>query len=463
MLCRPRGWLAGTVAILSLACGTTQSGDDAGDGGQSGIAGSTARGGSSSGTAGAGGNATGGTSGNAGTGAGAASGSGSAGTSSSVTWSEHVAPLVFRECVGCHREGGIGSFSMTTYAEAARNAAAMADATAVRYMPPMPVDNSGDCNTYSNARWLNDGEIALLAAWDAAGAPEGDPARTPPVPQPAGGLDRVDLTLDAGTAYTPNPTRSDDYRCFVVDPGTSSDAFVTGYEVLPGDPRIVHHVIVYAPNDDEEAVAAEALDAGEPGLGYTCFGSSGVDATPLVLWAPGGGAIQLPNDTGLPMIAGRKLVMQVHYNVAGGTYPDQTVVRLQTKAAVGHPAAFLPIPNTRLQLPPGQLLVESTRTLDLADQPLDITIHGVLPHMHTLGRTLKLTGSIGGADQCVTWVDRWDFNWQGAWWYDTPLSGSTSSLTLTCGYDTRERTETVTWGEGTQDEMCLAYLYVTAR
>jgi hypothetical protein len=155
--------------------------------------------------------------------------------------------------------------------------------------------------------------------------------------------------------------------------------------------------------------------------------------------------------------------MQVHYNVAGGTYPDQTVVRLQTKAAVGHPAAFLPIPNTRLQLPPGQLLVESTRTLDLEDQPLDITIHGVLPHMHTLGRTLKLTGSIGGADQCVTWVDRWDFNWQGAWWYDTPLSGSTSSLTLTCGYDTRERTETVTWGEGTQDEMCLAYLYVTAR
>jgi hypothetical protein len=270
------------------------------------------------------------------------------------------------------------------------------------------------------------------------------------------------VTLDAGTPYTPNPTRSDDYRCFVVNPGTSSDAFVTGYEVVPGDPRIVHHVIVYAPEDDAEAAAAEALDANEAGLGYTCFGSSGVAATPLALWAPGGGAIQLPNGTGLPLIAGRKLVMQVHYNVAAGTYPDRTVVRLQTEPAVAHPAAFMAVAHTGIRLPPGQPLVESTRTLGLQDRPLKVTIHGVLPHMHTLGRTLRLTGSMDDSDRCLTLVDRWDFNWQSAWWYDTPLSGATSSLTLTCGYDTRERTETVTWGEGTQDEMCLAYLYVTA-
>jgi hypothetical protein len=439
------------VSLSALACSEQAVGEEpgpvggsAGVGGQGGSAGSGAPGGSSSGVAGT---------------AGAA---GAGGGSSAVTWSEHVAPIVFRECVGCHREGGIAPFSLTSYASAADVADAMADATAVRYMPPMPVDNGGSCNTFSNARWLSDAEIRTIGDWYTGGALEGDPSRTPPVPPPAAGLERVDLTLAAGESYTPNAALTDDYRCFVVDPGLAADTFLVAYDLVPGDPRIVHHAIVYAPETDEEALLAESLDAAEPGLGYTCFGAAGVDSDPVVLWAPGGGVTRLPEGTGLPLVAGRKLVLQIHYNLAPGTFPDHTVVRLQTAPSVARPSAFTPIADLALEVAPGQELGVSTRTFTLGT-PASATIYGVLPHMHTLGRTLRLEASTGApaSNTCIVNVDRWDFNWQNAWWYETPLVGSgVTSFTLSCGYDTRSRTTPVTWGEGTADEMCLVYLYV---
>jgi hypothetical protein len=441
------------ISLAAYACGENASSD--GDDSIGGSAGGGALGGSAG--AGVGGAAGGGA------GTGTQGGAGTGGTGA-VTWSEHVAPIVYRSCVGCHRDGGIAPFSLTTYAQAEELAASMAYATSVRYMPPMPVDNSGSCNTYSNARWLSDAEIATIAAWDEAGAPEGDPSLAPPVPPAPEGLARVDVTLDPGESYTPNAELSDDYRCFLVDPGLTADTYLVAWDLVPGDPRIVHHAIVYAPESDEEALAAETLDAAEPGLGYTCFGSAGVDSTPVVLWAPGGGVTNLPAGTGLQLVAGRKLVLQIHYNLAPGTFPDQTTVRLQTAATVERPGEFTPIADLQLEVPPGQELAVSTRTFNVAPLP-NATVYGVLPHMHTLGRTLLLEATIpalSASNTCLVNVDRWNFNWQNAWWYTTPINGTgATSFTLSCGYDTRGRTMPVTWGEGTNDEMCIVYLYVT--
>jgi hypothetical protein len=440
------------VSLGAFACGETAS--NGGDDATGGVASGPALGGSG------------------GTGAGGAAGSGagtqggaSTGGSGAVTWSEHVAPIVYRSCVGCHREGGIAPFSLTGYERAHELSASMAYATSVRYMPPMPVDNSGSCNTYSNARWLSDAEIATIGAWNEAGAPEGDPSRTPPVPPPPAGLAHTDLTLDPGESYTPNAALTDDYRCFVIDPGLTTSTYLVAWDMVPGNPSIVHHAIVYAPESNEEALAAEALDAAESGLGYTCFGSAGVDATPVVLWAPGGGVVNLPEGTGVQLAAGRKLVLQIHYNLAPGAFPDRTTVRLQTAATVERPGTFTAIADLSLEVPPGQEHAVSTRTFDLGEPLPSAMVYGVLPHMHTLGRTLRLEATIPalGADStCLVNVDRWNFNWQNAWWYDTPIVGTgATSFTLSCGYDTRERTMPVTWGEGTEDEMCIVYLYNT--
>lgn len=409
------------------------------------------------------------TGGNAGLG-GAASGSGgsagkgatggAAGNASSVTWAEHIAPIVFENCAGCHRDGGIGPFSLTTYAKAAPLASLMAEQTAGRWMPPMPVDNSGACNTYSNARWLTDAEIALIEAWSAAGAPEGDPTRVPQLPPAPGHLDNPDAMLDVGEEYTPDATLADDYRCFLVDPGLTKDTFLVGYEVLPGDPRVVHHVIAYHPEDAKAVAEAAARDAAEPGLGYTCFGSAGVSAEPRVLWAPGASVITLPKGTGLPMAAGSPLILQVHYNLASGSFPDRTKVRMRFTDTVARPASYIAIADTEMNIAAGQAEGKTTRTLKGTDGPL--VLHGALPHMHTLGRKLRVEASGSSGNTCLVNVDRWDFHWQNAWWYAQPVTLDLfKSATISCTYDTRNRNAPVTWGEGTSDEMCLSYFYAT--
>lgn len=378
-----------------------------------------------------------------------------------VTWSEDVAPIVYRECVGCHHEGSVVPFVLTSYAAAAEVADSMAAATRLRVMPPMPVDNSGSCNTYSNARWLSDEEIKTIGAWAEAGAPQGDPELEPPLPPPPEGLERVDAVLDPGDTYTQNAALLDDYRCFVVDPKLDADGFLVAYDLVAGDPTIVHHAIVYGPTTDEAARAAEQLDAEEPGLGYTCFGGVGVAASPLALWAPGVGVVAMPADTGLPLAAGRKLVLQVHYHAEAGIIFDRTTVRLRVAESVARPGAFIPIADLDLEVPAGEELTVSTRRFDV-DETASYTVHGVLPHMHTLGRILRLDAQVGDDTICLVDVDRWDFHWQNAWWYETPMIvEGANSVSLSCGYDTLTRSEPVTWGEGTNDEMCLVYLYIT--
>lgn len=377
------------------------------------------------------------------------------------TWADDVATLVYRECVGCHRTDGAGPFPLETYEQAADTAIVLAAEVEERHMPPMPVDGSGACNTYSNARWLTDEEIELFAAWAEAGAPEGDPSLTPTLPEPPPRLENPTLTLDPGEEYLPNAELTDDYRCFVIDPGLAQNQFVVAYEVEPGEPEVVHHAIVYQPDSDEAAEEAALLDEAETGPGYTCFGGAGVEATPRVLWAPGGGYVELPEGTGVELTAGRRQILQVHYNLSNGSLPDRTTVKLALRAEVPSPAIYQPIADLDMVLQPGLELATTSRTFSALGQ--SYVVHGVMPHMHTLGRELRVTTTADGGEHCLVSVDRWDFHSQGAWWYSEPLSfDAIDSVSITCGFDTTTRSEPVTWGEGTQDEMCLTYLYLTA-
>ena len=100
------------------------------------------------------------------------------------TFAQDVAPILEKNCVTCHQSGGIAPFSLTSYDAAKSHAVRIAEATRTREMPPMPVNNDGSCNTYSNARWLTEDEIQTIGEWVEQDAPEGDGAvaiEPPPV------------------------------------------------------------------------------------------------------------------------------------------------------------------------------------------------------------------------------------------------------------------------------------------
>lgn len=400
----------------------------------------------------------GGGSGSAGSGAGS-TGAGAGYNTTDPGWWEDVAPIVYANCVSCHQEGGIAPMPLISYEDALVVAPIMAASVESRMMPPWGVDNSGDCNTFEDARWLKDEEIAVIRAWVDDGMPEGDPQNAPELPGELPGLEQVTHTLDSGVDYEPDGSIDDDYRCFVVDPGISQDMFLTAYEVKPGDERVVHHVILYA-LDASATAEAEQLDAADPRPGYSCFGGSEVGGEFVAGWAPGTPPTRYPEGTGPRLRAGAKIAMQIHYNLLNGVWSDRTTVDL-TLSDDAREALILPIADYSLSLPPGMDSVTESDTTQ-NPSPIPVTVYGVFPHMHQLGRQMRVVTRRGAEEICMVDVPNWDFNWQQFYLYDEPITVMPGDeLEISCTYNTEGKTQTTTWGEGTQDEMCINFFYLT--
>ena len=377
---------------------------------------------------------------------------------STPTYAEVVAPILMKNCANCHRDGSIAPFALLSYDDTKALAGLIKDRTTAREMPPYNPNNCGHCNTFQDARWLTAEEIAIISAWADAGAPSGDLSKVPQPPAPPQGLTEANATWDMGVSYTPNDKLADDYRCFLVDPKLAKDAFITGYEVKPGDDRVMHHVIAYTLESDAAQAQAEALDAKDAAPGYECFGGASVASRFTASWAPGGGPLRFPAGTGLRVPAGRKIVMQLHYNLSGGAFPDQTKINVSLADKVDKEASIERISANQINIPPGQSLFEVSGDNPVPMQAGNVTLWGVAPHMHGAGKTLKVTAE----SQCLIDVGNWDFHWQGFAMYENPLTVKGGDMVkITCGYDTMGRSNVTTGGEGTQDEMCMAFFYVT--
>ncbi len=142
------------------------------------------------------------------------------------------------------------------------------------------------------------------------------------------GEQRLDLTMsEPYTPSAPTGVGTDDYRCFLLDPELERDAYLTGTHVQPGNAEVVHHVILFRV-PPEQVASAEAIDAQEPGQGWTCFGGTGLDefgdvddAPWLGAWAPGGQESVFRAGYGVELDRGSRIVMQVHYNLLAGDDP----------------------------------------------------------------------------------------------------------------------------------------------
>ena len=145
-------------------------------------------------------------------------------------------------------------------------------------------------------------------------------------------------TIAMPGSYTPSApydVGTDDYRCFVLDHELEKDAWLTGTHVLPGNPDVVHHVILFQ-LPPGQAEAAEAKDAAEEGEGWTCFGGTGLDqftnvddASWIGAWAPGGEESVVKPGFGIRLAKGARIVMQVHYNLLAGQEPDTSAAQLR--------------------------------------------------------------------------------------------------------------------------------------
>ena len=391
-------------------------------------------------------------------------------TDSDVTYYEDVAPILADNCVSCHQEGEIAPFYLVDYDTVSVVGTQVADSVQSRRMPPYLADNSGECRTYEHAAWLEQDEIDTIVAWVDGGMAEGDPANMPPMPEPQLGLeDRTTHSLAMDFEYFADfeGGELDDYRCFIIDPGLTEDGYVTAFEIDPGDPEIVHHVIVYHPTDDAALADAYELDDASPTEGYTCFGGPNVNSSMVAAWAPGRMVWDYPEGTGIKVEAGMPLIVQMHYNDGGSSNVDQSTVNFEIKPDVDEELISFFWINGDIEIPPGEELHQETKKQSFKNYTGydgDLDILGVGPHMHSIGHSeyAEVEFKETGDTECLVDVRRWDFNWQFAYMFEERVRVTPQDkLMLECNYDSSDRDEYTYWGDGTGDEMCLLTLYVT--
>lgn len=387
---------------------------------------------------------------------------------STPTFNKDVAPLLWKNCAGCHRPGEVGPFSLLTYQDASKRAGFLRDITAERRMPPWkPEPGFGD---FHDVRRLSDADIATLAAWADAGAPEGDAAdRSQPPAYPEGWqLGTPDLVLEMPEAFSVPADGRDVQRCFVIPIPVGEDRTVAAVEFRPGNARVVHHALFYL----DTSGAARKKDQSDPQPGYAAYGGPGIIPTGgLGGWAPGANPRRLPDGTGKYLRKGSDLVLQVHYHPDGKPESDRSTVGLFfTKEPAKTIVAGLAVRSRTLDIPAGDKAYRvhaESRPL-----PVPVSVIGLFPHMHTLGREMKVVAEVpGGQSIPLIWIKDWDFNWQGQYQYRDPVRLPEGTvIKLDAAYDNSADNPKnpssppirVRWGEQTTDEMCLLGIQVTA-
>src|SRR5438445_7494460 len=160
-----------------------------------------------------------------------------------VTFSETVAPILYTNCVTCHRPGQAAPFSLITYEDAKKKGKLMAKVTESRYMPPWHAAHG--YGEFADERRLSDDQIATIGEWVRQGMPQGDPVKMPKMPQfPEGWhLGTPDLVLQMPAGYELPASGPDIYRNFVIPTRLTEDKWVRAVEFRPSARKAVHHVL----------------------------------------------------------------------------------------------------------------------------------------------------------------------------------------------------------------------------
>lgn len=393
------------------------------------------------------------------------------------TYSKEVARILRAKCQGCHRPNDIAPFALQTYEQASTWAEDIKRVVEARIMPPWkPVPGHG---SFQDPMALTEDDRLTILQWIAAGAPAGEHTDLPePLPE-TGEWQLGDPDHVVQMAEPFDLKRGGDvYRCFVIDPKLEENKFVSAVQIVPGNRRVVHHVILFLDTSGQ----AEKLDAAENGQGYTCYGGPGFNiqgsniAASLDLfsslggWVPGVRTRRLPDGVASHLPKNAKIVMQVHYYPGARPGPDQTKIGLYwSKTPVARRLMWVPLWDDKFQIPPGESNKEVTAEFRIPFF-LDAKLIQIAPHMHLLGRKIRVEVQRDGDPSDLIYINDWDFNWQNFYWFtdQVPVPAGTR-LKLTCHFDNTKDNpknpsdplKTVRWGEGTEDEMCIAFFGVT--
>jgi tetratricopeptide (TPR) repeat protein len=337
--------------------------------------------------------------------------------SATVTFNRDIAPILFRNCVVCHRPGESAPFSLLEYTEARKRASLIAALTASRFMPPW-LPARGEI-AFVGERGLDDDAIARIRQWVEQGAVEGDPADLPPRPRFTEGwqLGEPDVILEMPESFTVPAEGVDVFRNFVLPIPVSTPRWVKAVELRPGNPRVVHHAVMQVDRsrssrrrDEEDAV---------PGFSGMDMAGSEPPGGQSIGWTPGKVPI-VDERLAWRLEPGSDMVLQLHMLPTGKAEEVAPRIGLYfTDKAPAEQAFSLLMRNDDIDIPAGvaDYVVGDSLTL-----PVEVEVLGVYPHAHYLGRSIEAHATLpDGSTRPLIDIPKWDFNWQDDYRYRDPL------------------------------------------
>jgi mono/diheme cytochrome c family protein len=393
------------------------------------------------------------------------------------TFSKEVAPILFKNCVNCHRPGEIASSAPLLSYEMARPwAKAIREKVLAREMPPWPADPNGK-EKFRNDRRLNQQDIDTLVAWVNAGAPKGNDADLPPMPKFAQGwLDAKgrapDLVIPAPEVDL--PVRGEvPYVRYLAKVPFSEDKWIVTSQARPGNPAVVHHMAI------TEIVLDDGLTPANLGPIAQLFRQIGapndlVGTRPAVtapgdptvydmlgVYTPGSTVEMYPEGTGKLLKGGKNLYINfnIHYQSTGKPEKDRSMIafwflpgppKFQMFRVSGAGGSIIAngqevmsnapgerAEGTSLPIPPIPPFAGNYEVIGITAYTEPVTIYQLQPHAHLRGKDFKYTVVYpNGQEETVLSVPKYDFRWQLAYELETPLKlPAGSKLVVAAHYD----------------------------
>ncbi len=325
-----------------------------------------------------------------------------------------VAGAFYKSCTGCHHEGA-NMYSFMNYTKVNLYKNMIQSALNNNRMPPWKADTN--YTRFRHERLISATDKSKILNWIATGATKGDTTQAPAQPSypPKYKLvGNADLTISIPT-FTSFATSGDIYVCFSVPSGLTQDRIIRAYEIVPGNPSIVHHAVITADTTGTYASDMSGICVNIPGN------------LELGTYAPGTQAQVFPSmpplKTGIRLKAGSKVILQMHYPAGSVGQIDSTKIRFYFyppgEPGVRQLTISTPLQNWSMSIP------ANTTPTHVANYPsatgtlaAPLSLYGVFPHSHKLGKSMLLYAVKPGIDTIpMVKIPDWDFNWQDYYLY----------------------------------------------
>lgn len=407
----------------------------------------------------------------------------------SVTFTKDVAPILFKNCAGCHRPDDIAPMSLLSYKEARPWARSIKEKVLTRAMPPWSADPR--YGEFSNDTSLSERDINTIVAWVDQGAKEGDKRDLPPPFRASdlGEISKPDIVFSMQQEWQGEAEGLDDNIEFSVPTGFTEDKWIQAIEFLPGNKRAVHHAVVLI--QTPEMMRADQTSASASDSSNSIFLTQGTnrrvrDDVPVIddacgarregggnnarfaltVYAPGRNADVWPEGMAKLIPKGSNLIFQMHYSKATGK-PEKDrsrVALLFARKPVEKMVVSLDIMNLYFRIPAGAADHEVTACSTFKR---DAQIVSFMPHMHIRGKDMKYEAIYAdGRRETLLNVPRYSFYWQMLYKLKKPIViPKGTRIAVTAHFDNSIRNkynpdagQAVRFGDSTTDEMLAGFV-----